>query len=90
MRKSQKIIWAQWVDRNTPSLAPETNYCLPDSRFALIMRLARMGASDRIFRKKVPGIDADTIMVARKIADGTITGGRNFHEEENEAGEMAG
>lgn len=88
MRKSQKIIWAQWVDRNRPSLAPETEYCLPDSRFALMMRLARMGASDRVFRKKVPGIDSETIAVARKIAAGTVTGGPNYQEDE--PGEAAG
>lgn len=90
MKRSQKIIWAQWVGRNKPTLAPETEYCLPDSRFALIMRLARMGASDRIFRKHVPGIDAETIMAARRIADGTISGGRHFRAEEPDKGELAG
>ena len=90
MRRSQKIIWAQWVDRNKPTLAPETRYCLPDSRFALLMRLVRMGASNTLIMRKIPGIGTDTIMVARKIADGTISGGPNFRAEEHEEGQAAG
>ena len=90
MKRSQKIIWAQWASRNKPTLMPETEYCLPDSRFALMLRLARMGASDRVFMKRIPGIDADTIAVARRIADGTISGSRRFRAQEEEAGELAG
>lgn len=73
--KSQKCELAQRADRNHPDLQPETNYCLPGSRFSMIMRLARAGASDELFKKKVPGITLDTIRVARKIADGTISTG---------------
>ena len=73
--RSQKAERAQRADRNAPTLQPETEYCLPGSRFALIMRLARAGASDELFKKKIRGIDQDTIRVARKLADGTISVG---------------
>lgn len=63
----RKIEMAQRADRNKPTLAPEMEYCLPGSRFALMMRLARMGASDRVFRRRVPGIDRWTISVLRKL-----------------------
>ena len=79
--RSQKCERAQRADRNTPMLQPETEYCLPGSRFALIMRLARDGASDKLFKKKILGIDQDTIRVARKLADGTISAGRGSMTE---------
>ena len=65
--RSRTIERAQAADRNTPMLAPETEYCLPGSRFALLMRLARAGASDRLIRKRIKGIDSLTIRVARKL-----------------------
>lgn len=86
MRRSQKIIWAQWVDRNQPTLAPETEYCLPGSRFAKMMQLARMGASDRVFRKHIKGIDSLTIRALRRI---TVQQ-KGVSAEENEQGELAG
>ena len=73
--------------RNTPTLAPETEYCLPGSRFARMMQLARMGASDRIFRKYVPGIDKLTIEALRRIA--AQQRGEEA-QEEHEEGQMAG
>lgn len=73
-------------------LAPETDYCLPGSRFARIMQLARAGASDRIFRRRIPGITQDVIDVARRIAGGTISGGANCRSalQEDEPGVLAG
>lgn len=73
--RSQGAERAQRADRNAPTLQPETEYCLPGSRFALIMRLARAGASDKLFKQKVRGIDRDTIRVARKLAAGKVTEG---------------
>ena len=91
MNKSQKIIWAQWVSRNQPELAPGTPYCPPGSRWDKLMRLARMGASDRLIKKHIFGIDDETIRVARKIIDGTITGGTNYGRlTEDEPGQEAG
>lgn len=91
MNKSQKIIWAQWAVRNRPGLAPDTEYCLPGSRWEKLMRLTRMGASDKLIARHIPGIDGITIMVARKIADGTITGGVHYGQiTEDEPGQEAG
>ena len=91
MKKSQKIIWAQWVDRNKPELSPDTAYCLPGGRWDTLMRLCRMGASDRIIHKHIFGIDAETIAVARKIVDGTISGGVNCgRRTEDEPGQKVG
>lgn len=61
----RNIELAQQADRRKP--APELYYCLPDSRFAKMMQLARMGASDRVFKRKIPGIDRWTIDVLRKL-----------------------
>lgn len=66
--KSRSIEQAQKADRNAPTLAPETEYCLPGSRFARLMMLVRNGASDELIRRKIRGIDRLTIRVARKIA----------------------
>lgn len=87
--RSQKCERAQRADRNTPMLQPETEYCLPGSRFALIMRLARAGASDKLFKKKIRGIDQDTIRVARKLADGTISVGNPGNAAHMRAGNVA-
>lgn len=76
MKKGMRIAWAQRAARVTPTLAPKTEYCLPDSRFALMMRLARMGASNRVFTRHVPGIEDDVIEVLRKIASGEVSKGR--------------
>ena len=55
------------------------------------MRLTRMGASDKLIARHIPGIDGITIMVARKIADGTITGGVHYGQiTEDEPGQEAG
>ena len=70
LSKGKEAELAQRSDRNTPTLAPETSYCLPDSRFAMMMRLARMGASDRMFRRKIKGIDSLTIAVLRRLVAG--------------------
>lgn len=61
----RSIEMAQQADRRAP--APELYYCLPGSRFAKMMQLARMGASDRVFKRKIPGIDRWTIEVLRKL-----------------------
>lgn len=89
MNKSGKIIWAQWTMRNRPSQEPGTDYCLPGSRWEMMMRLARMGASDTLIKRRVPGIKDDTIRVLRRIADGTISGGANAGRED-EPGKMVG
>lgn len=73
--------------RTTPTLAPETEYCLPGSRFAQMMQLARMGASDRIFRQRIKGIDSLTIGALRRIAAKQM--GQEIREDD-EAGEIAG
>ena len=90
MRKSDKIVWAQWCMRNKPDLAPGTDYCLPGSRWDRLMRLARMGASDRLIKKHILGIDDDTIRVARKIVSGTASGMREEQREEEEPRQAAG
>lgn len=73
--------------RTTPTLAPETEYCLPGSRFAQMMQLARMGASDRIFRQRINGIDSLTIGALRRIA--AQQRGEALQEDDG-AGEIAG
>ena len=90
MRKSDKIVWAQWCMRNKPDLAPGTDYCLPGSRWDRLMHLARMGASDRLIKKHILGIDEDTIRVARKIAAETASGMREEQREEEEPRQAAG
>ena len=87
MKKTQSIVWTQHVMRNTPTLAPETEYCLPGSRFARMMQLARMGASDRVFRRHIPGIDRLTIRALRRLA--AQQRGEEM-KEEHEEGQMAG
>ena len=67
--KWRSVELAQQADRRGPGIAPELNYCLPGSRFAKMMQLARMGASNRMFRRHIPGIDGITIEVARKLAE---------------------
>lgn len=86
---------AQRADRNGPGPgeAVELNYCLPGSRFAKIMQLARMDASYKVFRKHVPGIDRWTIEVAKKLVreQAGLSGGVHVPAfEENEPGERAG
>lgn len=87
MKKTQSIVWTQHVMRNKPTLMPETAYCEPGSRFAKMMQLARMGASDRVFKKHIIGIDSLTIRALRRIA-AEQQGERT--PEENGEGQMAG
>ena len=75
--RGQKIERVQRTERNTPTLQPEIEYCLPGSRFARLMQLARAGASDRLIKRKIPGIDTLTIEVARKIVSGESAHIRN-------------
>lgn len=73
--KGTLIAWAQRAERTEARLLPAGAYYLPGSRFAKMMKLARMGASDRVIKRHIKGIEDDTIMVLRKIADGTISRG---------------
>lgn len=87
--KGRNIERAQEAERKHPDLQPETEYCLPGSQFARMMRLARAGASDELFKRKIRGIDRMTIRVARKIANGTIsTGDRGAMRRKSDVASM--
>ena len=61
---------------------------MPGSRFAIMMKLARMGASDRVFCRHVPGIDSLTIRALRAIV--TQQAGMQTVQEDDERGQAAG
>lgn len=94
MKAGTRIAWAQRAARTKPLLAPNTEYCLSGSRWEMMMRLAQMGASDAVIKRRIVGIDDETIAVMRKIACGDISKGRRMviipEVGEDESGQAAG